>query len=253
LLIVWGISALVLAILQRRFVYYLAPVMCIMCAYTIVLLSKGLIDKYKGYESKVVSVTVISIFCLVFMLIPNTTAAIKQNSSSVIAPTNAWLSACDWLKNNTEQPYTNINSDGVTLQSSNYYYSIYNKDENDSRINYRVLTWWDYGYWIVRIAHRPVMCSPGGGETSVVAGVLLSNSYNKELVNKLKVKYIVIDYTMLGLKYSNIQYSANSSVSVEDTFMYRVWNKYDNNFIECWGSKEKYGKDSQVKIFIVKE
>jgi dolichyl-diphosphooligosaccharide--protein glycosyltransferase len=241
LLIVWGIIAVVLAIFQRRFIYYLTPVMCITCAYVIVLLSKGLVDKYKSYENRVVTITAVCIFCLSVILVPNTIAGIKQNSSSMTAPTNAWLSACEWLKNDTELPYTG---------DSDYYYSVYNENEGNGRIGYRVLTWWDYGYWIVRIAQRPVLCSPGGGDTAKVAEILLSKEYNQAEIERLKVKYIVLDYTMIGLKYSNIQSLTSVKDGVNDTFMYKLWSGQEvGSWSKCWESKEKYNKDSQVKIF----
>ncbi len=240
LLIVWTLVAIVLAIFQRRFIYYLTPALCITCAYIIVLLSEGLINKYKSYEGKVVVIAAVCIFCLSIILVPNSIAGIKQNSSSITAPTNAWLNACEWLKDNTELPYTG---------SSNYYYSIYNKNEGNGRISYRTLSWWDYGYWIVRMAQRPVLCSPGGGDTAKVAEILLSENYNKSEIDRLKVKYIVLDYTMIGLKYSNIQSMTSVKDGVNNTFMYRLWNEKENSWGKCWESKEKYNKDSQVKIF----
>jgi asparagine N-glycosylation enzyme membrane subunit Stt3 len=161
------------------------------------------------------------------------------------APTNAWLSACEWLKNDTELPYTGDND---------YYYSIYNKNEGNGRIGYRVLTWWDYGYWIARIAQRPVLCSPGGGDTAKVAEILLSKEYNQTEIERLKVKYIVLDYTMIGLKYSNIQSLTSVKDGVNDTFMYKLWSGQEvDSWSKCWESKEKYNKDSQVKIFRIKE
>jgi len=73
------------------------------------------------------------------------------------------------------------------------YYKIYQKGEEPD-VSY-VLTWWDYGYWIARDAHMPVICTPSGGQRMLAAKLLL-NKNPDETVKRLKelnIKYVVID------------------------------------------------------------
>lgn len=73
------------------------------------------------------------------------------------------------------------------------YCRIYQKKEKTTTPH--VLTWWDYGYWIVREAHMPVICSPGGGSRVMAAQLLMSKNYYLGIwqLKRLSIKYIVID------------------------------------------------------------
>lgn len=265
-----SLGILVVALMQRRFMYYLAPLIAVLCAYVIVLLASKLIVKYKG-EIKTFAISCVVVFCCGFILIPNVLAAGRQNSVTQFAPTTAWLSACDWLKNNTwipfikEVPNENLTitpyilivstADNITLQYKiieDPYYKVYNSA--DIGKGYRVLSWWDYGYWIVRIAQRPVICNPGGG-LIVNTRACLNNEDIKESnqwIQDNKIKYIVIDYTMIGLKWPYIRSTENQKV--EDSFIGQLWGeKRVEHWQKVWQSKEMYNKDSQVKIFEYKE
>jgi asparagine N-glycosylation enzyme membrane subunit Stt3 len=300
LIIVWTIFMLVLAVMQRRFIYYLTPSMIICCVYTIWLLGQALVNKYQEVEKKKIVITSIIIF-LMLIIIPNTIASGKQNRISQFSPTNAWLSACDWLRYNTQLPFeteptqvikANIPYDirfaydnGTIYEDSkekvtliwhvypDYYYQIYdnlviaacsdsNIEQNIANINYinqeknyRILTWWDYGYWILRISQRPVLCNPGGGDISDTASILSSNKEETAILLKTRTRYIVIDYTMIGLKWPAIQdhaykISDDSSRWLKASLMYKLYSEQKlDHWKKVWESKEKYGKDSQVKIF----
>ena len=60
------------------------------------------------------------------------------------------------------------------------------------------MAWWDYGYWITRIAHRPPNANPGQDRVRVinVASFLLSQDENSadEIIQELDSSYIIIDY-----------------------------------------------------------
>lgn len=77
-------------------------------------------------------------------------------------------------------------------QEVEYYKSFQNGEELTVP---KVLAWWDYGYWIVREAHMPVISSPGGGDRGMTARLLMSdNSYLViSQLKSLNIKYIVID------------------------------------------------------------
>ena len=240
LIVVWSIMILVVSMLQRRFVYYLAPIMGVSCAYVIVFLGSKLIRKYKA-EARTLAVSCVIVFCLAFILVPNTLAAGRQAERAEFEPTSAWLSACDWLKDNTPEPF-----------ESGYYYQIYKSANIDN--GYRVLSWWDSGYWIVRIAQRPVLCTPGGGLLNETAEILANDNITEATMRarELRVEYIIIDYNMIGIKWPSIQNGKGKEI--ENSFMNKLWTEEKvEGWVKCWQSKEKYAKDSQVKIYKYKE
>lgn len=228
LLIIWGITVIFLSVMMRRFMVYLAPVMCITCAYIVVKLVMMQI-KDKKEEFKVVMISCAVVFCCAFMVVPNSIASVKQNSSIGFAPSTAWIKACDWLKHD---------------------------DSGYIREYSKVLSWWDYGYWIIRMGQKDVVCNPGGGRRNEVALCLMSIDEDSAMVviKKFKVRYIVMDYTMVGLKWSVIEAQAGLIANVNDCFAGQLWDSDKlGQWVKVWESGEKYNKDAQVKIFELQE
>ncbi|GAG56502.1 unnamed protein product, partial [marine sediment metagenome] len=94
-----------------------------------------------------VSLWVIVVFFLVFF--PNIAPAIATAKQARFAPSDAWCSSLSWLKENTPDPFDN----------PDFYYELHQSPSSGEPYNYPesaygVMAWWDYGYWITRIAHR---------------------------------------------------------------------------------------------------
>jgi asparagine N-glycosylation enzyme membrane subunit Stt3 len=107
-----------------------------------------------------------------------------------------WQEATQYLRNH------------LTPEQETEYYKAHNEGE-ELNISY-VLAWWDYGYWIVRDAHMPVICSPGGGKRTLAANLLLSDNVTEAIqqLKLLNIKYIVIDsQTAVEEFYSVVQYA----------------------------------------------
>jgi len=70
------------------------------------------------------------------------------------------------------------------------------------------MAWWDYGYWISRIAHRLPNANPGQNPLWVapVASFLLSQDENSadEIIQELDSSYIIIDYLTVTSKFWTI-------------------------------------------------
>jgi|Deesub1362B_J571_1020462.scaffolds.fasta_scaffold00051_82 dolichyl-diphosphooligosaccharide--protein glycosyltransferase len=64
---------------------------------------------------------------------------------------------------------------------------------------YSVLSWWDYGNWIVYLSERPVVCNnfQAGAKDSATFFATANESVAKEIVRKRGVKYIITDKKML--------------------------------------------------------
>ena len=134
---------------------------------------------------------VIVIFFLV--LFPNISPAVNTAKQARFAPTDAWMSSLSWLEENTPEPFSDPDA----------YYKLYEQPQPDESYNhpesaYGVLAWWDYGYWITRIAHRLPNANPSQAPAPItkVASFLLSQDEDSavEVRKELDASYVIIDY-----------------------------------------------------------
>lgn len=80
---------------------------------------------------------------------------------------------------------------------------------------YGVLSWWDYGNWIVYIAKRPVVANnfQTGIQDSSLFFTTDSEKKANEIMEKLKVKYVIADKQMASGKFSSIVELAGKNIS----------------------------------------
>jgi oligosaccharyl transferase (archaeosortase A-associated) len=107
-----------------------------------------------------------------------------------------WYSSCLWLKDNSPDPFKD---------DPDFYYELYPpQDEFEyPETAYGVMSWWDYGYFIMQISHRIPNANPGQ-IGAVEAGQFFTaqnESSVNELVDRLDTKYVVIDYAMAAGKF----------------------------------------------------
>ena len=122
-------------------------------------------------------------------------------------PNGDWYEALTWMKDNTPDPFGN----------PDFYYALYEKpadgdyDYPDSA--YGVMSWWDYGHWITRIAHRLPNANPFqsgigglGPNGSVIPGASIFMTAQDEataswVMDELDSRYVAIDYETAWPKY----------------------------------------------------
>jgi len=104
-----------------------------------------------------------------------------------------WYESLTWLKDNSPEPFGYADS----------YYEIYNAPEKNEKYQYpesaySIMSWWDYGHWINRIAHRIAIANPFQAGVPSVAHFFISQSEDEasKIMDKLDSKYVVIDYKM---------------------------------------------------------
>jgi dolichyl-diphosphooligosaccharide--protein glycosyltransferase len=169
-------------------------------------------DKHKGrspagfspimYYSNI-TIVVVMIFILVFF--PSIIPAARVASAAQFAPNDAWVRSLDWMRENTPEPF-----DDPDFYNQIYEPPLPGEQYGYPDSSYAVMAWVDYGYWIARIAHRPVNLTPGPGGF-YVARYLLSpgedasrevewkTAWEQEtipentLINKLGARYIMLD------------------------------------------------------------
>jgi len=243
LLIVWSLIILAATLGQRRFAYYFAVNVAVLTGYLSVLVYyvirfiidylRGKSTDYmswqilefagfkeliaqpvelppraerkraklkKGQEARFrptithisISLWVIVVFFLVFL--PNIGPATIVAKQARYAPSDAWVSSLSWLKENTPDPFGD----------PNFYYELH-QPALSPKPAYGVMAWWDYGYWITRIAHRVPNNNPGQPPVPITntARFFLSQDETSanETIQKLDSTYIIIDYETVTTKF----------------------------------------------------
>jgi len=191
LLVVWSVVALVLATIQSRFTFLASANIAILSGFVIVWIMDRLIGKAYGKISDAEdSGSVRSIFrrdvkytqllgvliVIAVLLLPsiNVTTVYARNVPMI---SSDWAESLQWMKSNTPAT-SNFN---VT---------------SDQRPEYGVLSWWDYGNWIIYLGHRPAVAN--NFQTGVADAAHFFTSQNESdtlgIIHNRNVKYVMTDY-----------------------------------------------------------
>ena len=230
LFIVWTLVILVLTLGQRRFAYYLVVNIALLSAYLLwqiiwlagvrklavkpevivapVHPGKVKAKKQESHREKsgvsihfiYAAMAGVALFFLAFF--PNITKATDMTTpeEAPYAPTDAWMSSLLWMKDNTPDPFGDPAA----------YYRHYEVPPPGETFNYpssayAVTSWWDYGYWIMQIAHRIPSANPAQVSTRIisVANLFLSEDDNttRELLAKMETSYVIIDNLITRSKF----------------------------------------------------
>jgi dolichyl-diphosphooligosaccharide--protein glycosyltransferase len=146
-----------------------------------------------------IGVWVITIFFLVFY--PNIGPTIAIAAHPAFAPTPGWMSSLSWMRENTPDPF---------VGNPNFYYERHKPLPPGKRFNfpetaYGVLAWWDYGYWISRIARRIPNVNPGQCPVAQhnVASFFMSTDEDsaREIIQELGSRYIIVNHDIVTGKF----------------------------------------------------
>ncbi len=156
---------------------------------------------------------------LLFVYVPNVALpninVVATASQTRFAPSDAWCRSLDWLRQNTPDPFGNPDFYNQ-LETSNKYRSLselmasFPNPSGDPNFYYHlegsyqypesaygVLAWWDYGYWITRIAHRIPNANPSQDPRAVTSVARFFTSQNETAANaiaqELGSRYVIID------------------------------------------------------------
>ncbi len=132
------------------------------------------------------------------------------------APTDAWQNALDWMRENTPEPFGDADAYYEFRENNDYlgYTTLLSRYPEEAAVNpqfykeldeyypypdtaYGVLSWWDYGYWITRIAQRLPNANPSQDPRAIkdVAEFFLAKdeAAAENVRERLDTRYIVID------------------------------------------------------------
>jgi oligosaccharyl transferase (archaeosortase A-associated) len=238
LFLVWSIVMLAVVLGQRRFGYYYTVNAALLTGYfswkmldiaglrKLLAKSKevvGVVKKFKRKEKKtrekakpktfmqprgawvrVIIVGIVIFFLIFFPSIPYS-KTLAGSPNYVID--EGWYTSLLWLKDNSPEPFGD----------PNFYYELYppRGEFEYPETAYAVMSWWDYGYFIMQIAHRIPNANPTQAG-AVRAGQFFTaqnESSANELADRFDTKYVVIDHQMATSKFYAMAEWANKSVA----------------------------------------
>ncbi|NYT01112.1 MAG: oligosaccharyl transferase, archaeosortase A system-associated, partial [Methanocellales archaeon] len=243
LLGVWSIIMFLAIVGQNRFAYYFVVNVAILSGYFGVKMLEwgGLGKLYEDFKRRVkdssdfgpfvsryvkihrhVFVVILVILLLIYPNVNITMGSGPGAARWTGGPNMDWYSALYWMRYNTPDP----GIDYYELYEAPAPGEIYKYPESA----YGVMSWWDYGHWITRIAHRipnanPFQSGIGGPIGSDNPGACVffiskTEAEANEVADELGVKYVISDFMMAD-----------------------VWNAYYNKFgaMTVWaGDTEGY-------------
>jgi len=256
LLVVWSLVILLATLGQRRFASYLAVNVALLTGYLSwrflnlaglrepdsgvaenakEVVSKKARPKKGGGRITVSQITIalVLLIILLFVFLPNVlqiepgmATTIDTARLAPFAPSDAWCSSLSWLKENTPDPFDNPDS----------YYELHQPPPPGEGYSYPesaygVLAWWDYGYWITRIAHRLPSANPsqaGGAVTSAASFFTAQDEgVANEIVKEMGASYVIIDFKAATGKF----WAIATWVGREPTEFFDMYYRLEGNYL----------------------
>lgn len=213
LLIIWSLVIVALTLFSRRFAYYLAINISLLTGWLVCRLifsycfqhastmkaskpdpmrpDKNSPDQHHGALCHRTRLLVFLIAVFIVVYAPCLSLAIHTSRRAFFGPGNAWMAALNWMKKNTPDPFDN----------PDYYYRLYEIPTTNTAFvypdsAYGVMAWWDYGHWIVRVAHRIPISTPF--QWGAAAAGMFFTSPDEPSADKImtvsKARYVIVDH-----------------------------------------------------------
>ena len=115
---------------------------------------------------------------ILFLVVPNLSMSYEL-SKYPPKPSDDWYDSLVWLKDNTPEPK-------------------YNTTEMKNELQYGIMTWWDYGNWILYISKRPVVANNFqiGGDEAARFFVAQDEAFANTIMDKRNARYVIVDHRM---------------------------------------------------------
>ncbi len=195
-LLVWTVIVLILGVMQQRFVYLLAASVAIFAGYFVYQAfelsglfnvlglekvpagRKGQSAKGKSSSAAVITPPMVAVLIVAALaLSPIIWTTISYNLSNPYYYTTDWNEACQWV--NAHTPVTS------------YAYSA----DQGTHPEYGIMSWWDYGNYILYEAERPAVAN--NFQTGVVDSanffIAQDEASADAIMDKLNARYVMLD------------------------------------------------------------
>jgi len=156
----------------------------------------------RGAWVRVIVVGIV-IFFLVFL--PNIGKVEALASQPNYIMNEGWYSSCLWLKDNSPEPF----------DDPDFYYELYETPFHYPESAYGVMSWWDYGYFIMQIANRIPNANPTQARAREAGQFFTAQNESSanEFADRFGSKYVMIDSAMATGKFYAMAEWAGKNVS----------------------------------------
>jgi oligosaccharyl transferase (archaeosortase A-associated) len=192
LLFTWSTLSILLTIGQVRFLYISTIAMGIMISFLYFWIW-NIIQKHRSRISRGYA-RPLAVALLIILILPTAIEAMSV-THSVPAIAGDWYDSLIWLKENSN--------------STSFY------DCPEKSPEYSVMSWWDYGNWVLYEARRPVVAD--NFQVGVADSAKFYLSENEEtstaILDARRSRYVFVDYDMLYGKLPAVVAWANENLS----------------------------------------
>jgi asparagine N-glycosylation enzyme membrane subunit Stt3 len=206
LLLIWVVVSLILTLGQKRFLY-LSSISIGVFISILFFFAKDLIEK-RWPKSKFKHTTVLVAGLMLLLILPTASDTAYVAFNSYPDPKGDWYDSLVWLKENTN--------------TTSYY------DNPIQKAEYSVMSWWDYGNWILYLSKRPVVANnfQAGIEDSAKFYLSESEGEATSVLDARESRYVLTDYFLIYDKLPAIANWAN-----EDIYSYLNFVDADGNIL----------------------
>jgi len=196
LLLVWSVFTLLLTFGQARFLYISMIAMGVLTSIFFVWVVDLVEEKLANREQRAPKRwAVILLLLLISPMLADAVNAVYFAGGTPPAVAGDWQQSLIWLKGNSN--------------TTSYY------DLPENVPEYSVMSWWDYGNWIVYLAERPVVANNFQTGIEDAAKFYLSESEENAtaILDARRSKYILTDFDMVYGKLPALTAWANEDLS----------------------------------------
>jgi len=222
--LVWAVYSILLTLGQSRFLYistiYMGALISILIFYATDLFGRILEEKGEKVPRALTAALII------LLVLPTAIDGFSFALNSPPAIAGDWQSSISWLKENSHP--------------TSFY------DDPKEVPEYSVMSWWDYGNWILYLAERPVVANnfQSGVEDAVRFYLSENETEAAEILDSRGSKYVFTDYSMVFGKLASLAEWAG-----EDVNSYMVREDYGNQV--ALTPKERFFNTTLGSLYLV--
>jgi asparagine N-glycosylation enzyme membrane subunit Stt3 len=145
-----------------------------------------------------------------------------------------YRASLDWLRRNTPEPFT----------APDYYHARYRPGATLPPA-YTVMTWWDFGYQIIRLGRRVPVANPTQAGAGIAARFLTATDEEEaaRILDKTRSRYVIADRAVPVLPRDNLFNGMFSSLV--------AWAGEDaGKFWETFQARDRQGRPRPVVLFL---
>ena len=205
-MLIWCVVIIAATFAQSRFGYYMAVSVAMLASIAAI---RWL---WRGLDVRVATVVVAAI-----VIYPSAVRVRDVAAGPNLAPTASWLEALDWMRESTPQPFNDRGD----------YFARYASPAAAPRPKYSVMVWWDYAWWVTRIAQRPPATNPTQVAVKEAARFYLATNEADAMaiLRERKARYVIADRS-IPMSTATAGHASASQLEV----MARWSERYDTSY-----------------------